>query len=95
MATIAKLLADGLQTDVEPFPRTQKEFEEILLRLRQLDRDDLKGKLVIGGFLNHPYGPEKQRCLECIYYLPHRLWCDLPEVDLPVEPYWWCRLWRV
>lgn len=94
-AEVGKLLASGLKTEVEPFPETQNEFEEILVRLRQLDPDDTKGKLVIGGFVNHPYGPDKQRCLECIYYLPHRLWCDLPELNLPVEPYWWCRLWRV
>lgn len=92
---IGNLLASGLKTEVEPFPETQAEFDAILARLRQLAPDDLEGKLVVGGFLNHPYGPDQLRCLECIYYLPHRLWCDLPELDIPVEPYWWCRLWRV
>jgi hypothetical protein len=92
---IGNLLAGGLETEVEPFPETQAQFDEILQRLRKLPAHDLKGKLVIGGFLNHPYGPDQLRCLECIYYLPHRLWCDLPELDLPVEPYWFCRLWRV
>lgn len=92
---IGTLLAGGLKTEVEPFPETQIQFDEILARLRKLPADDLEGRLVIGGFLNHPYGPDQMRCLECIYYLPHRLWCDLPELDLPVEPYWWCRLWRV
>ncbi len=32
---------------------------------------------------------------ECIYYLPHRKWCDLPELPVPVEPQWWCRLWKL
>jgi len=36
-----------------------------------------KAKLLIGGFLNHPCGPEKQRCLECMYYLVPRKWRDL------------------
>ena len=33
--------------------------------------------------------------MECTYYLVHRRWCDLPELDLPAEPDWWCRLWRI
>ena len=61
----------------------------------QLEPGDLKSKLVIGGFVDHPYGPEKQRCMECMYYLVHRRWCDLPELAVPVEPDWWCRLWRI
>ena len=95
LEAIAKLLADGLQTQVEPFPETDKEFAGILLELRQLAPDDLKGKLVIGGFLDHPYGEDKQRCMECMYYLVHRKWCDLPELAVPVEADWWCRLWRI
>jgi hypothetical protein len=50
---------------------------------------------VVGGFTNHPYGPEQQRCMECMYYLVHHKWCDLPELAVPVEPEWWCRLWRI
>ena len=93
--TIATLLASGLETEVEPFPETDKEFADILTQLRQLDPSDLKSKLVVGGFLDHPYGPERQRCMECMYYLVHRQWCDLPELSVPVEPEWWCRLWRI
>jgi len=95
LKVIAEMLAAGLKTEVEPFPETDKEFGDILLRLRQLDPDDLEGKLVIGGFVDHPYGPDKQRCMECMYYLVHRKWCDLPELAVPVEPEWWCRLWRI
>lgn len=92
---IADLLASGLSTQTEPFPETEKEFGEILTMLRELPPDDLESKLVIAGFVDHPYGEEKQRCLECMYYLVHRKWCDLPELALPVEPEWWCRLWRI
>ncbi len=33
-STIAEMLADGLKTQVEPFPETEKEFDEILVELR-------------------------------------------------------------
>jgi hypothetical protein len=95
LATLAAMMANGLKTEVEPFPETEKEFAEILTELRELDPNDLEGKLVISGFINHPYGPEKQRCQECMYFLVHRKWCDLPELAVPVEPDWWCRLWRI
>lgn len=92
---IADMLEAGLVTQTEPFPETDREFAGILLELRRLDPNDLKGKLVIGGFTDHPYGPEQQRCMECMYYLVHHKWCDLPELAVPVEPEWWCRLWRI
>lgn len=92
---ISKKLANGLTTMTEPFPETEKEFAQILDELRALDPDDIEGRLVISGFLDRPYGPDEQRCQECIYYLVHRKWCDIPEVSLPAEPDWWCRLWRI
>lgn len=95
LAEITELLAHGLPTKTEPFPETEKEFGAILNELRALDPKDLKGKLIIGGFVNHPFGEEQYRCMECMYYLVHRKWCDLPELAVPVEPEWWCRLWRI
>lgn len=92
---IGKILADGLETQLEPFPETHVEFAAILDELRKLKPDDLEGKLVIGGFADKPYGPDQMRCLECMYYLVHRKWCDLPELAVPVEPDWYCRLWRI
>lgn len=92
---ISELLDSGLKTQVEPFPETEKEFAEILTVLRHLDPGDLKAKLVVSGFTSEPYGPERQRCMECMYFLVHRKWCDLPELSVPVEPDWWCRLWRI
>ena len=92
---IGEKLAGGLKTQIEPFPETTQVFNEILVQLRQLPPDDLEGKLVIGGFLNRPYGPDGQRCMECMYFLVHRKWCDLPELSVPVEPDWWCRLRRI
>lgn len=92
---IAKLMADGLQTQTEPFPETDREFGQLLAELRELPEQDLKAKLVLSGFVDKPYGPDQMRCQECMYYLVHRKWCDLPELAVPVEPDWWCRLWRI
>lgn len=92
---IGKMLADGLQTQTEPFPKTDREFGVLLNQIRDLPADDLQGKLVLSGFVDKPYGPDNMRCQECMYYLVHRKWCDLPELAVPVEPEWWCRLWRI
>jgi hypothetical protein len=92
---IEAMMASGLKTQTEPFPETEKEFGAILNELRELAPDDLEKKLVISGFVDKPYGPDKARCMECMYYLVHRKWCDLPELAVPVEPDWWCRLWRI
>jgi hypothetical protein len=92
---IAELLERGLKTEVEPFPETEKEFAEIVARLRVLEPDDLEGKLVIGGFLDRPWGADKLRCMECINFLVNRKWCDLPELAVPAEPDWYCKLWRI
>jgi hypothetical protein len=94
-ARIAKILADGLKTQTEPFPKDHREFAALLAELRDLDPVDLRGKLVLSGFTDYPYGEDKMRCQECMYYLVHRKWCDLPELAVPVEPDWYCRLWRI
>jgi len=94
---ISLMLEGGLKTTVEPFPETQVEFQRILDELALLDHNDLTTRLQVGGFLREPkeIAGVMQRCQECIYYLPHRKWCDLPELPVPVEPNWWCRLWKV
>lgn len=92
---IAKILANGLETQTEPFPENDREFGNLLAALRDLDPNDLEAKLVLSGFVDHPYGEDQMRCQECMYYLVHRKWCDLPELAVPVEPEWWCRLWRI
>lgn len=92
---MTRMMEGGLETKVEPFPETDKEFAAILGELRELEPDDLEGKMVISGFADHPYGPDQMRCMECMYFLVHRQWCDLPELAVPVEPDWYCRLWRI
>jgi len=92
---IEHLLGNGLRTETEPFPETEKEFTQLLAELRALPTEDLETKLVKSGFTLQPFGPDRMRCQECMYYLVHRRWCDLPELSVPVEADWWCRLWRI
>lgn len=92
---IAALLRAGLKTTTEPFPEDGQAFAGLQAQLQQLAPDDLQGKLVIAGFLDRPYGEAHMRCQECMYYASHRKWCVLPELQLPVEPEWWCRLRRI
>ena len=88
-------MAEGLKTKTAPFPKDDVEFARLLSELTALEPGDLNLKLVVAGFVDHPFGEDRQRCLECMYYLVHRKWCELPELDVPVEPEWWCRLWRI
>jgi hypothetical protein len=92
---IEDLLREGLETKVEPFPETDREFAMILDRLRRLSADQLAEKLVESGWKLTPHGEDRMRCQECMYFLVHRRWCDLPELNLPAEPDWYCRLWRI
>lgn len=92
---IEDMFAEGLVTQVAPFPETDKEFSKILDILRPLSADNLREKLVISGWLLKPFGPDQMRCQECMYYLVHKRWCDLPELNLPAKADWWCRLWRI
>jgi hypothetical protein len=91
------LLAFGIDPIIEPFPKTQHEFLAIVEDLRSLHENDLIARLRIGGFTNYSMGEgeEIQRCKECIYYHPNRKWCDLPELPIPVDAHWWCRLWKL
>src|SRR5262245_11385036 len=92
---IRGLLSGGLCTQIEPVPQDNVEFDAILNEQHDLDESQLEEKLEISGFVDKPHGPEHQCCHDCMYYAVHRKWCVLPQLGLPVEPEWWCRLWRV
>lgn len=94
-AYIAARLAAGMQTQTAPLIENDRQFAELLDLLRGLRPEDVDGRLKLSGFVDHPFGEDAMRCQECMYYLVHRKWCDLPELALPVEPDWWCRLWRI
>jgi hypothetical protein len=93
---IRSLLADGLGTEAFPRADSHDEVQAIVARLRAAG-DDLRAKLVISGFTSGPvqHGGVDQACETCMYYLVRRRYCELPELMLPVEPEWSCRLWRI
>jgi len=93
---IRVLLAGGLKTEVLPRADSQEEVQTIVSRLKTAG-NELKTKLVLGGFTLEPVEHEglEQLCETCMYYKVHRRYCELPELDLPVEPQWSCRLWRI
>lgn len=96
-ARIARLLADGLEAEVYPRADTPEETQAIIARLRTEAGADLEKRLRIGGFTldKVEHGGIEQLCETCMYYLVHRRYCELPELDMPVEPQWSCRLWRI
>lgn len=95
-AEIKFLLESGLKTEVFPRADTHEDVQSIIGRLKSAG-DDLKSKLVISGFTLHAitHGDIEQPCETCMYYKVHQRFCELPELNLPVEPGWSCRLWRI
>lgn len=95
-AEIKQKLAEGLKTEVFPRADSYDETQAIISRLRSSD-GSLESRLIIGGFTLETIEHEgiEQPCETCMYYLTHRKYCELPELDVPVEPEWSCRLWRI
>ncbi len=94
---IAKRLAAGLKTEVWPRAGTSEEVNDIVNRLQVEAGEDLERKLIISGFTDYTVEADdlEQPCETCMYYKVHAKFCDLPELMLPVEPEWSCRLWRI
>lgn len=69
--------------------------QEIVDRVRTAP--DMKSKTDIAGLLHVPVERDglQMACDNCIYFLARRSWCDLPELNIPVDPEWYCKLWRV
>ncbi|SMF30726.1 hypothetical protein SAMN06265365_13734 [Tistlia consotensis] len=96
-AEIAAKLKGGLETEAWPRAGSSEMVNEIVGRLRSEAQDDLVAKLVVAGVTDHPIEADDldQPCETCMYYLVHRRFCELPELMIPVEPTWSCRLWRI
>ena len=94
---IAEKLKSGLKTEVWPRAETSEQVNEIVARLQSEAGDDLEKKLVIAGFTDHVIEADgiEQPWETCMYYKVHGRFCELPELMLPVEPDWSCRLWRI
>lgn len=93
---ITALLSSGLGTEAFPRADTHEQVQSIIKQL-QLAGNDLKSKLIISGFTIAPIEHHEitQSCRSCMYYFIRRRHCVLPELNLPVEPDWSCRLWRI
>ncbi|MBB3046869.1 hypothetical protein FHR99_001105 [Litorivivens lipolytica] len=99
---IGQILKQGIQTDTS-LPNTDREWQIIVDALKAAPSNDLLPLLELSGFADQSLGESGEmedgqmvlRCQECIYYLPRRKWCDLPELPLPVEAHWYCRLWKL
>jgi len=91
-------LNNGLKTQIEPRAYSSEEVNGIVARLQTLEEADYNKKLANAGFtLTHdnPGDDDDQACDTCMYFLIHRKFCELPELMLPVEVEWSCRLWRI
>ena len=101
LRTILKnYLNNGLKTEIEPRAYSHEQVIKIVARLQTIDHSDYTNKLKYAGFTTTPYNPgddldDDQACETCMYYLVHRGFCELPELMLPVEENWSCRLWRI
>lgn len=96
---LAGLIADGLVTEWRERAYSSEAVNAVVARLQSLRPDDHAGKLVVAGFTPQPYEVVEeeisQACGTCMYYVLHRQFCDLPELQIPVHPEWSCRLWRI
>lgn len=94
---IREKLANGLNTEVFPRADTSDDINAIVGRLQTDAAGDLEKKLVISGWTDHTITHDEieQPCETCMYYLVNRRFCNLPELMLPAEPEWSCRLWRI
>ncbi len=94
---IAGKLASGLKTEVWPRAETSEMVNAIVARLQSEAGGSLDAKLAISGMTDHTIEADEieQPCETCMYFLQHRRFCELPELMLPVEPEWSCRLWRI
>ena len=91
--TIRQALASGVKTETENIPETLQDREKITDALRQIEKENYREKIILAGFADHPV--DGNRCADCMYYVVNGRWCALPEISLPAEPDWWCRLWRI
>ncbi len=95
-----ELLQSGLETQWRQRAYSSETINEVVGKLRELDRGDLRSRLRLAGFTPAPYRPAEeagleQSCSTCMYFERNRQYCVLPEIELPVKPEWSCVLWRI
>ena len=98
-AELEAMLDGGLETEHRQRAYTSEAVHELATRLATFAKDDYAAKLRVAGFMTEPYrggdGDIAQACETCMYYVIHRQFCSLPELELPVRPHWSCRMWRI
>lgn len=96
-AKVAQLLGSDLKATVWPRAETSEDVNAIVGNLARIAPGDVVAKLVMAGVTDYVVQADgmDQPCETCMYYLQHRRFCELPELMLPVEPGWSCRLWRI
>ncbi|MDQ7051261.1 MAG: hypothetical protein Q9M92_17740 [Enterobacterales bacterium] len=92
---IQSILESGLKVELEPRAYSHEEILKVVSQLQKLEEKDYQSKLKIAGFTLSPWGDDEQSCETCMYYKVHQKFCEIPELMLPVEPEWSCRLWRI
>ena len=98
---VTQLLQNGFATEVEPRAYTSEAVNDLIHRLQSYGPNHVEEKIKIVGLTLQPYQPPDmeddlvQSCESCMYYVIHRRFCELPELALPVEKDWACRLWRI
>lgn len=94
---IRSLLRGGLKTRWLERAYTSESVNAVVAELQRIPQDALGERLQVAGFTLHPYAAEDsaQACATCMYYEVHRRFCAIPELLLPVDPDWSCRLWRI
>lgn len=98
---IGERLRAGLRTECTSRAYSSEAVTAVCQRLQQLPKDDLDTRLVTAGFTLEPWVDAddadgiEQSCATCMYFERHRAYCNLPELELPVEPRWSCILWRI
>lgn len=97
---IRSALANGLETRWQHRAYEDADVRRTVAELQAVEPGRLEDKLLLAGFTLTPYvcdeAPEiEQACRTCMYYESHRMYCDLPELKLGVDPDWSCVLWRV
>lgn len=94
---LESLLRSGLRTQWLDRAYTSESVNAVVAELQAIPPSAHVERMRVAGFTLHPYAADDiaQSCATCMYYEMHRRFCVLPELMLPVQPEWSCRLWRI
>jgi hypothetical protein len=75
--------------------QSPKESNKALVERLRAARETME-KVAIVGLARQPFaaGEAKEKCGNCGHFLASHEFCDMPDLQLPVDKDWWCLLWR-